>query len=139
MSKHSRHRRRKRLAGAVVACAATVPSYVQGSPFVNVFVSGRDVTRGDASFVSDLGLSPRPVQSGDTIQFQLFVKMASIGTTNSTFPASTITSLTSAGGVDGVNSLTFDIFQLNSDSAQGDFKITKPRVFTSLHYATTPA
>jgi len=137
MSNLSRNRKMKLLAGAVMAGACTVPSMVKASPFVFVTMLGRDT--GPAgnltpAFTNDLGT----VAPGDTIQFQLFVKMASVGTTNSTAPAATITSLTTAGSVDGVNSLTFDAFQQTTAGAQGDFKMTRAAV-TSPTSQASPA
>jgi hypothetical protein len=125
------------LAAAVTSFALT-QNPASADPLVNVSIQGRIANTSDP-FTNNLSLPPSLIESGVDIQYQIVFDMAPIGTTNTSEGMTrTIQSLnlstesffngsfgTDPNG-DGINHLTFDLFQLPTDPIQIDF-FTQPR------------
>jgi len=112
----------------------------QASPLVQVVMYGKDITStGPVNPNGPTGVVPQPytgagpnltgfsqnvlVSPGDTVVYAILTFLSPVGTTNSNSGGHTITSIGAPeSGTDGVNNLTFDAYQLTSDTAQVDFK-----------------
>jgi len=104
------------LAGTVLAGAMLLASAdsVSAEPLVYVSVLGR-VAGSGAAFSDTVA-----VQAGSTLDYQLWVELAALGTHNSSNPPGvTITSLTP--GVDGISNLKFNLGEAADQPIQVDF------------------
>lgn len=117
MSHLSRHRN-KLIAGAVIAASGGIAS---ASPLVNVFMTGKDITQGQAAFTT----APIQVQTGDTIVYQVLTFLAPTGTTNALLGATPYS--IKVNNQDGINSLSVNAFELTSQQIQVDFKNAVPQ------------
>jgi hypothetical protein len=90
--------------------ALTAWASLQAAPLVTLSVEGRKAG------TTDWLKSIPDVAAGDVIQYRVMVDMAPIGTTNN---GVTINSLTT--GLDGMNTLSFKLWQAASDSIQVNF------------------
>jgi hypothetical protein len=114
---------------AMAALIALVPAVgVLAAPIVTVSLLGRVYNPADPS-PAPLGpgwLSVVAVKAGDKIQYELIAQMAPIGTTNDTLTAGVGTTINSLAGpavlddpgVNGIQSLKFNIFQAAADGVQ---------------------
>jgi len=125
MSNLSRHRN-KLIAGAVIATAGGLSAVSSASPLVNVQMMGWDIsTQGPAPATVTGWQSTATVHAGDTVVYEILTFLSPVGTTNhitdATHPTGhTITATVS--GTDGINSLSFDAYQLSTDQIQVDLK-----------------
>jgi hypothetical protein len=114
---------RSRLAGAVLAVAMVlaVAEMASADPLVYVSVLGR-VQGAGTDYENSVA-----VHAGDTLEYQLWVKMAALGATNTAgtigVPGGGVTSTTTAlvPGMDGVNLMQFNVGESASQPIQIDF------------------
>jgi hypothetical protein len=116
MSHLSRHRN-KLIAGAVIATAGGLSAVSQASPLVNLVMLGKDISTGQASFSAS-----QSVNAGDTVVYEVLAFLAPTGTTNSNGNTGGHTITAKLNNTDGINSLSFDAYQLTSDAIQVDIQ-----------------
>jgi len=126
MSRKSTNRRNQLIAAAVLATAGGVAATgTQASPLVHVQILGKDITQGQTIF-NNLIMMATP---GDTVVYELRTYLSATGTSNSNYHGHTMTSKINL--IDGINSLSFDAYQLPTDAIQVDFKNAIPSTVTS--------
>jgi len=140
-----RHRRQNRiLRAAVLATTAACGFAVDGAradPLVNVRMLGWDITQqGPAPSNPNSYGTVLDVKAGDTIVYAVLTYLSPTGTTNANPTADTSgqTINQTVNGIDGIQSLTFDSYQLASDQIQVDFKNVIPSTPTSSGGSSPP-
>jgi len=128
MSHLSRHRN-KLIAGAVIATAGGMASVSNAAPFASVTMIGKDISQGQVTFST----GPIQVVPGDTVVYAVLSFLNATGVTNTTGANAPMT--VKLNNTDGINTLTFDAFQLASDQIQVDFRNAVPQI-TSVNPTT---
>jgi len=130
MSQEMRRRRSRALSSAALAVGigsfATADALAM--PYVNVSMLGKDISQGQSAFSANL-----QVNVGDTVVFQILTYLAATGATNTSGSVPPMS--VKVNNTDGLNTLTFDAYQLSTDQVQVDFRNGVPLI-TSVNPTT---